>query len=92
MPYKYICYDEDYKPLKITVDGEKITLEANAPVKGVVLDVAGEDAKWSDQCLVSPSSSSLFDSDLTSSADSLVNARFNRISCPETSKSSQPSG
>ncbi|KAL7409700.1 glycoside hydrolase family 2 protein [Mrakia frigida] len=51
MPYKYICYDEDYKPLKITVDGEKVTLEANAPVKGVVLDAAGEDAKWSDQCL-----------------------------------------
>jgi len=87
MPYKYICYPDDYKPLKITVEGEKITLEANAPVKGVVLDVAGEDdAKWSDQCLVG----SLSPSHPLSSAE-FFQKWFNliRISCPETFKSSR---
>lgn len=50
MPYKYVVFPDAYDPLKITVDGDQVTLEANAPVKGVVLDVEGDTAKWSDQC------------------------------------------
>lgn len=39
--------------LKTTVgeDGETFTLEASKPIKGIVLDVDGEDVKWSDQAI-----------------------------------------
>jgi beta-mannosidase len=50
MPYKYVVFPEAYDPLTVTVDGDRVTLKANAPVKGVVLDVEGAAAKWSDQC------------------------------------------
>lgn len=32
-------------------DGETVTLETRKPIKGVVLDVDGEDVKWSDQAI-----------------------------------------
>lgn len=39
--------------LGITVgrDGETVTLSALKPIKGIVLDVDGEDVKWSDQAI-----------------------------------------
>ena len=60
MPYKYIAYPASYAPpFATTVEGEQVTFEARAPVKGLVLDVAQEkngehEVSWSDQCLVSP--------------------------------------
>ncbi|KAJ7904470.1 glycoside hydrolase family 2 protein [Mycena olivaceomarginata] len=47
-PFKFINFPADTE-VKATVDGESITLSTNRPVKGVVLDVAGPDVKWSDQ-------------------------------------------
>lgn len=35
----------------ISEDGESVTLSANKPVKGVVLDAEGEIVKWSDQAI-----------------------------------------
>lgn len=32
-------------------DGESVTLSTNKPIKGIVLDVEGEDVKWSDQAI-----------------------------------------
>lgn len=39
--------------LKTTVgpDGETVTLQALKPIKGIVLDVDGDDVKWSDQAI-----------------------------------------
>jgi len=39
--------------LKVTVgsDGESITLAVQKPIKGLVLDVEGDDVKWSDQAI-----------------------------------------
>lgn len=32
-------------------DSETVTLQALKPIKGIVLDVEGEDVKWSDQAI-----------------------------------------
>lgn len=39
--------------LKATVgtDGESVVLTTSRPIKGIVLDVDGEDVKWSDQAI-----------------------------------------
>lgn len=53
-PFKFITFpDPSTLGLKINVesDGETITLSSNIPIKGIVLDVDGEDVKWSDQAI-----------------------------------------
>lgn len=39
--------------LQVTVgaDGDSVTLTTRKPVKGIVLDVEGDDVKWSDQAI-----------------------------------------
>jgi beta-mannosidase len=32
-------------------DGETVTLSTSKPIKGIVLDVDGEEVKWSDQAI-----------------------------------------
>ncbi|KZT13063.1 glycoside hydrolase family 2 protein [Laetiporus sulphureus 93-53] len=53
-PYKFISFPE-IKDLgfEITVlpDGESVELSTKKPIKGIVLDVEGEDARWSDQAI-----------------------------------------
>ncbi|KAF9462600.1 glycoside hydrolase family 2 protein [Collybia nuda] len=53
-PFKFIHFPPvaDLN-LKATVgtDGESIVLTADRPIKGIVLDVDGEDVKWSDQAI-----------------------------------------
>jgi len=32
-------------------DGDSVILSARKPIKGIILDVEGEDVKWSDQAI-----------------------------------------
>jgi beta-mannosidase len=32
-------------------DGDSVVLSAQKPIKGIILDVEGEDVKWSDQAI-----------------------------------------
>lgn len=49
-PYKYLSFPDPQ--LKIDVDGEVVTISCRKPVKGIILDVEGdEDVKWSDQAI-----------------------------------------
>ncbi|KAF8639454.1 hypothetical protein AX16_010309 [Volvariella volvacea WC 439] len=53
-PFKYIQFPSSEEVgLRATVgaDGETVTLTTKKPVKGVVLDVEGDDVKWSDQAI-----------------------------------------
>jgi len=53
-PFKYIHFpDVKDVGLKITPidDGESVALSAERPVKGIVLEVEGEEVKWSDQAI-----------------------------------------
>ncbi|KAF6762656.1 beta-mannosidase [Ephemerocybe angulata] len=53
-PFKFIHFPSvEEVGLIITVqeDGKTIRLETNKPIKGIVLDVDGDDAKWSDQAI-----------------------------------------
>lgn len=53
-PFKYIRFpDVKDLGLRITPDeqGEAIVLSAQRPIKGVVLEVEGEDVKWGDQAI-----------------------------------------
>ena len=53
-PFKYIHFpDVKGVGLKITPmeDGESVALSAKRPVKGIVLEVEGEEVKWSDQAI-----------------------------------------
>lgn len=49
-PFKFIHFPKDVG-LKVQVadDGETVVLSSQKPIKGIVLDVDGEDVKWSDQ-------------------------------------------
>jgi beta-mannosidase len=49
-PWKFLIFPKDVG-LKITVKGEKVTLECQRPIKGVVLDTKGAEGevRWSDQ-------------------------------------------
>lgn len=87
MPYKFTVYPEPYEPLKISVleDGESVRLEASLPVKGVVLDVEGEEAQWSDQCIVRPS----FSQWICRAALMFSVRTCDRTSRPETPRSSR---
>ncbi|KAI0353465.1 glycoside hydrolase family 2 protein [Trametes cingulata] len=51
-PYKYLKFPADVG-LQIVVgaDGARVQLSATRPVKGLVLDVEGADARWSDQAI-----------------------------------------
>lgn len=53
-PFKYISFP-DIKDvgLSITVgkDGESVELNTRKPIKGLVLDVEGDAAQWSDQAI-----------------------------------------
>lgn len=50
-PLKYLLFPDP--GLKITVEGEEITLECERPVKGAVLDTEGAEGEvsWSDQAI-----------------------------------------
>jgi beta-mannosidase len=37
--------------VEVAKDGETVTLTSKKPIKGLVLDVEGEDVKWSDQAI-----------------------------------------
>lgn len=53
-PFKYISFPEIKDlGLSITVgsDGESVELSTKKPIKGIVLDVEGDTAKWSDQAI-----------------------------------------
>ncbi|KAJ2931679.1 hypothetical protein H1R20_g5408, partial [Candolleomyces eurysporus] len=53
-PFKFIHFPSlEVAGLEVTVgeDGETVRLESKKPIKGIVLDVEGEDVKWSDQAI-----------------------------------------
>ncbi|KAF8529175.1 glycoside hydrolase family 2 protein [Hysterangium stoloniferum] len=53
-PYKFINFPNPRDlGFKITVDadGESVQLSTDRPIKGIVLDVDGEDVQWSDQAI-----------------------------------------
>jgi beta-mannosidase len=53
-PFKFIHFPPvEELNLKATVDadGESVILATSKPIKGIVLDVEGEDVKWSDQAI-----------------------------------------
>lgn len=53
-PYKYIHFPSVQDlGLSVTIgsDGESVELATRMPVKGIVLDVEGDDVKWSDQAI-----------------------------------------
>lgn len=45
-PWKYLLFPEP--GLEIKVDGDEVRLTCSKPIKGVVLDVEGDEADWSD--------------------------------------------
>lgn len=53
-PFKFIIFP-DVKNLgldvKVGSDGESVELSAQKPIKGIVLDVEGEDVQWGDQAV-----------------------------------------
>jgi beta-mannosidase len=53
-PFKFIHFpapeDLGYK-VTMAPDGESVKLSTERPMKGIVLDVDGEDAKWNDQAI-----------------------------------------
>ncbi|KAL5507967.1 hypothetical protein ACEPAH_5585 [Sanghuangporus vaninii] len=53
-PFKYIHFptvEEAGLEIKVHGDGETVELSCKKPIKGIVLDVEGEDVKWSDQAI-----------------------------------------
>ncbi|THH11707.1 hypothetical protein EW145_g452 [Phellinidium pouzarii] len=53
-PFKYIHFPSvEEAGLRVTLagDGETIELSCKKPIKGIVLDVDGDDVKWSDQAI-----------------------------------------
>ncbi|TFK75967.1 glycoside hydrolase family 2 protein [Pluteus cervinus] len=53
-PFKFIHFPSpEALGLQVVVgaDGESVTLSTKKPVKGIVLDVEGDDAQWSDQAI-----------------------------------------
>jgi len=53
-PFKYITFPSPGDVglvAQVSSDGESVQLSVKRPVKGVILDVEGEDAKWSDQAI-----------------------------------------
>ena len=53
-PFKYIHFppiEELGLQAVVRDDGESVVLSSKKPVKGIVLDVDGDDVKWSDQAI-----------------------------------------
>ncbi|KAJ4478021.1 glycoside hydrolase family 2 protein [Lentinula aciculospora] len=51
-PYKFIDFPKDVAfTAEVSIDGESVKLSSKRPMKGIVLDVEGEDVKWSDQAI-----------------------------------------
>jgi len=51
-PFKYIKFPSvEEVDLRLTIEGELVTVSTKKPIKGVVLDADGEDVKWSDQAI-----------------------------------------
>ena len=53
-PFKYINFPSvEEVGLKVgaSADGEFVELSASRPVKGIILDVEGEDVQWADQAI-----------------------------------------
>jgi beta-mannosidase len=53
-PFKFITFPAvDQVGLKVSVSasGDTVEVSTNKPIKGIVLDVDGEEAKWSDQAI-----------------------------------------
>lgn len=51
-PWKYLTFPDPKLVLK--VDGDRVTLSCEKPIKGVILDLedrSGEEVKWSDQAI-----------------------------------------
>lgn len=48
-PWKYLTFPDP--KLSIKVEGENVTVSAEKPIKGLILDVDGEQCEWSDQAL-----------------------------------------
>jgi beta-mannosidase len=48
-PWKYLTFPD--AGLKIITHGESVTLSCSQPIKGIVLEVDGEDCQWSDQAI-----------------------------------------
>ena len=53
-PFKYLHFP-DVKDLGLTItpveDGESVKLSTQRPIKGIVLEVEGEEVKWGDQAI-----------------------------------------
>lgn len=53
-PFKYIHFP-DVKDLGLKIasigDGESVELSAQRPIKGIILEVKGEEVKWGDQAI-----------------------------------------
>jgi beta-mannosidase len=53
-PFKYLHFP-DVKDLGLEItpgeDGESVVLNAQRPIKGIVLEVEGEEVRWSDQAI-----------------------------------------
>ena len=53
-PFKYISFP-DIKDVGLSIavgkDGESVELSTRKPIKGLVLDVEGDAAQWSDQAI-----------------------------------------
>ncbi|THH31326.1 hypothetical protein EUX98_g2891 [Antrodiella citrinella] len=53
-PFKFIIFPDEAKvglSVRVGSDGESVELSAQKPIKGIVLDVEGEDVQWSDQAI-----------------------------------------
>lgn len=48
-PWKYLIFPDP--KLEISTEGEEVTLKCAKPIKGLILDVEGEDCDWSDQAI-----------------------------------------
>lgn len=48
-PWKYLTFPDP--GMKIAVDGDAVTVSVEKPVKGCILDVEGDEVRWSDQAL-----------------------------------------
>ena len=48
-PFKYITFPDP--KLEIASKGDQVTLNCQKPIKGLVLDVDGEECRWSDQAI-----------------------------------------
>ncbi|KAJ7498968.1 glycoside hydrolase family 2 protein [Mycena latifolia] len=51
-PFKFINFPPDTEvKAVVSSNGQSVTLSTNRPVKGIIIDAAGPDVKWSDQAI-----------------------------------------